>query len=289
MKTENNTLISFFQANAVMVLLFLFVGLAVSSCNPERKLANSFIKSESTRSALLIAPQFIFKENLKREILDSLEITDETLFDSVLMANSQLLQFIDDSLFIANYMLGLYNELKQFGFLVYREEFTNEFMDIDSNAYIINVAQIEIEEAYYTQRDDITIYDTYYYHDHDLNAAYISSWFEVSEINAAEDNHDVYFASDIITDDLQGEFVYGAFSEDLQYFFEIDSLKYTDLYDFAYLLGRTYAGYTFDLLLNNYLKDNLPGKQLSGNYWRYNPKLGNLFYATEDKFILLEE
>jgi len=237
----------------------------------------------------VIAPQFIYKENLKKEILDSLEIKDESLFDSVLMANSQLLQFVDDSLFIANYMLGLYNELKQFGFLVYREEFTNEFMDIDSNAFIINVAQIEIEEAHYTQRDDVTIYDTYYYHDHELNAAYISSWIEISDINSDKSNHDVYFASDIITDDLEGEFVYGAFSEDLKYLFEIDTLKHADLYDFAHLLGRTYAGYTFDLLLNKYLKNNLPDEQLSDNYWRYDPALGNLFYATEDKFILLEE
>lgn len=289
MKTVKVTYNYSFQGFAFVIMSLLFLWMVLNSCSPERKMANTFIKNESIRSALLISPQFIFKENLKKEILDSLEIKDESLFDSVLMANSQLLQFVDDSLFIANYMLGLYNELKQFGFLVYREEFTNEFMDIDSNAFIINVAQIEIEEAHYTQRDDVTIYDTYYYHDHELNAAYISSWIEISDINSNKSNHDVYFTSDIITDDLEGEFVYGAFSEDLKYLFEIDTLKHADLYDFAYLLGRTYAGYTFDLLLNKYLKDNLPDEQLSDNYWRYDPALGNLFYATEDKFILLEE
>jgi hypothetical protein len=272
------------------LLAFSLIVLMLFACNPERKLLKGFVNNEIKRSALLIAPQYVYKENLKKDILDSLGVADETLFDSVLMANSTFLQDIQDSMFIANYVLGLNKELKEFGFQVYREDATTDFMENDSNTYVINITQIMIEEAYYNTRDELTMYNMYYYHDHQLSAAYVSSWFEISEINAVNDNHNVYFASDVIIDDLQGEFLYDYFSGEVKYLYEIDSLKHTDLYHFAYMLGRTYAGYTFDVLLNNYLKENLPEEKRSGKYWRYNPELENLFYSTtDDKFIPLDE
>lgn len=289
MKVERNKLFFFFALQGKLILSLLFVLMIASACSPERKLANAFVKYEAPRSALLIEPQFIYKENLKTDILDSLNFKDEKLFDSVLMANSELLQFIDDSMFLANYVQGYFTELKKFGFLVYRENYTADFMEMDSNAYVVNIAQLVVEEAYYTQRDDVTMYDTYYYHDHVLSAVYINSWIEVSEINAEKENHDVYFASDLITDDLQGEFSVDYFNSQVKYLFEIDTLKYNDVYTFAYGLGRTYAGYTFDLLLNTYIRKNLPEGKQSDDYWRYDPEMKSLFYATDDKFIPLED
>jgi hypothetical protein len=273
----------------IRFLLFILIASVVYGCGLERKLAINFTKNEVPGYTLLLGPEFVYKSNLKKEILDSLGIKDSTLFDSVLMANSTLVQYVDDSMFIANYLLGYQKELKVFGFKVFREDASDAFFDIDSNAFIINVAQLEIEESNYTQRDDISLYDTYYYHDHVLDAATVSSWIEVNKINPDIKEKHVYFASDMITDDLQGEFLYDYFSEKIKYVYEIDTLKYTDLYDFAYRLGRTYAGYTYDLILNNYLKKNVPEDKLSGKYWRYNPELKNLFYATEDKFIPLDQ
>ena len=272
-----------------ILIQFLVVFILVSSaCSPERKLVKSFVYDQKKRSVLLIAPQYIYKTNLKKDILDLLGIKDERLFDSVLMANSVFLKDVHDSMFIANYLLGMDMELKRFGFQVYREIATTDFMENDSNAYLINLAQIEIEEAYYTTRDETTMYNTYFYHDHQLNAAYVNSWIEVNEINAETENHNVYFSSDVITDDLDGEFQFDYFGGEVKYLYEIDSLKPANIYNFAYMLGRTYAGYTFDLLMNNFLKENLTADKLSGKYWRYNPELENLFYATDDKLIPLE-
>lgn len=271
------------------ILLFVFISTLFFGCGVERKLATSFTKSDVTRSALLIAPRYMYKENLRKNILDSLGITDEALFDSVLMANSVLLKDLNDSLFIANYMLGLQKELKVFGLKVFDENSADAFLDVDSNAYVINVAQLEVEESDYTQRDDITVYDTYYYHDHVLNAETVSSWLEINKINPAAQTHNVYFASDMITDDLQGEFLYDYFSDEVKYVYEIDTLKTADLYDFAYRLGRIYAGYTYDLLLNNYIRNNIPESKWSGKYWRYNPELKSFFYATDDKLIPLDQ
>ena len=114
----------------------VFMLVMVWSCSLERKLAMEFTKSKVRRSALLIVPPLIYKSSLKTEILDSLKITDKTLFDSVLYANSSFIQHIDDELFIENYKVGFSKELNRFGFDVYLEDKTAEFMNVDSNAYL---------------------------------------------------------------------------------------------------------------------------------------------------------
>ncbi len=266
------------------MILLMFI---LASCSTERKLATQFIKTGSHKSVLILAPDFIYKTSLKKDILDSLEITDETLFDSVLFANSLFLKEIDDSKFIDNYLLGLEKELKVFGLNVFREDRTADFMEVDSNAFIINVAQLEVEEDYYFYRDETKYYDNYFYHDHQLNSATVNSWFEISKINEDQNTRQVYFTEDVVIDDVDGEFTLDLFNSEVKYFFTIDTLKTDELYDYAYLLGRTYGGYTFDLLLNQYLDDALQ-RPSEDRYWRYDPNTKAFFTATDDKFVPLE-
>lgn len=271
-------------------LFFILIAATVLwSCSAERKLATEFAKTGIKRSVLLFVPDLVFKSNIKEGILDSLGIVDETRFDSVLLANSVVLKDINDSLLISNYILGMKREFKNFDFDVYTADQTAEFLEVDSNAYVVYLAQIEVEEAYFPTRDETVISNTYYYHDHILNALTVNSWFEISKVNEETNKQQVYFSSDVITDELDGEFIYDYFGGQLKYLYEVDSLQPSDLYNFAYLLGRTYAGYTFDLLLNRYLKSNLPEEKRSGKYYRYDPLNRSFFPALDDKFIPLEQ
>jgi hypothetical protein len=161
-------------------------------------------------------------------------------------------------------------------------------MEVDSNAFIINLAQLEVEEDYYEYRDETRYYNNYFYHDHVLNSASVNSWFEISRINEESNNRKVYFASDIIIDDVDGNFTLDVFQSEVKYFYTIDTLQPDELYDYAYLLGRTYGGYTFDLLLNQYLDVQMEGDR-DDRYWRYDPYLDAFFPATDDRFIPLDE
>lgn len=268
--------------------LVLSLLVLVASCSPERKLAKVFVETGNQKSVLLLSPDFIFKTSLKTDTLDSLGIEDENAFDSVLYATSVYLKEIDDSKFIDNYMQGMESELKVFGLNVYKENNTASFMEVDSSAYIINLAQLEVEEDYYLYRDETNYYGNYFYHDHRLNAFGVNSWLEISSINEAEQSHKVYYAQDMIVDDVDGEFTLDIFTGDVRYFFKIDTLKTEELYDYAYLLGRTYAGYTFDLLLNRYLDQELP-RGADKKYWRYDPNTRTFFVATDDRFTPLDQ
>ena len=218
--------------------------------------------------------------------MDSLEITDESLFDSVLFAHSDFLKELDDPIFIRNYLMGLETELKVFGFDIYKENQMAEFMEVDSNSFIIYLAQIELEEALYPFRDETEYMDSYFFHDHLLNSASVYSWFEINKVNEKKVDY-IYFADNVIVDEVDGDFTLDFFGGSVKYFYEIDSVQTKDLYEYAFSLGRTYAGYTFDLLLNIYIEKNMAEKP--ENYWRYDPYTESFFPATNDKFISLDE
>ena len=266
----------------------LIAGLLLS-CSTEHKLATAFVDNKDKRAALVFFPDFVFKTNQKTFILDSLDITDETLFDSVLLDHSKFLKQLNDSLFLTNYILGFTKELSAFGFSVFGEEQMAEFMEVDTNAFVINVAQIELEETIYTQRDEAVIYDTYYFHDQDLEAVYVNAWIEISKVNESSDKPNVYFATGLISDDLEGEFTYDLFSGNINYVYAIDSLEPANLYNDAYQLGRIYASYTFDFLLNSFLDKAVPAKERSDRYWRFNPHDKTFFPANDDRLVPLDE
>jgi hypothetical protein len=283
-----SSMIPYNRQYILITMAVLLTGLLLS-CSSERKFATAFVDKSVKRSVLVFYPDFLFKTNQKTFLLDSLGVTDEAQFDTVLMANSKYLQFVDDSLFLANYVLGFTKELTAFGFDVFAETRIEEFMEVDTNAFVINTAQIELEETIYTHTDESIIYDTYYSHDQDLEAVYVNSWIEISQVNDNSNNPNVYFATGLVTDDFEGDFSYDIFTGKISYIYNIDSLKQADLYRYAYQLGRTFAGYTFDFLLNTYLDKTVPKEERSGNYWRFNPYDKTFFPAYDDRLVPLDD
>ncbi|MDG1901950.1 MAG: hypothetical protein P8I80_06915 [Bacteroidales bacterium] len=246
-----------------------------------------FASNSSSKNIMVISPDYIFKTSLKTYLLDSLKIDNSLNTDSVLLANSRYLSNLDDSLFLANYILGFSKSLSAFGFNVYDQDQSGLFLALDSNTYQINIAQIEIEETLYTYRDETDIYDNYFYHDHNLNAIYVNSWFELSNPESIELSQKVFFTTDLITDIPDGVFDYDIFSGKVKYMYNIDSLEQNMLYSFAYRIGTEYAKYAFDYLLNQDLNKKLPPHQRSSRYWRYDVN-NHIFYpATDDKFMPL--
>lgn len=276
--------------NLIRIFTSLVLVVIVSSCNPEKKLAVEFASKANTKNILVLNPDYLFKTNLKTYLMDSLGIEDDEHKDSLLLIHSEYLSDLNDSLFIANYMLGYTKTLSSFGFRVFSQNQIEQFLAIDSNSYQVNIAQIEIEETLYTFRDEVNVFDRKYFHDHNLNAVYVNSWFEIYNLNNnTSNNHQIYFTTDMISDIPDGSFDYDIFSGKVRYMYNIDSLKIDVLYDFAYRLGKEYAGYTFDFLLNDELNRKISPDARSNKYWRYNPSSHIFYPATDDKFIPINE
>ncbi len=273
----------------IKIIISSILIVAISSCSLEKKIAADFVYKANSKNILVLTPDYLYKLNLKTYLIDSLDIGNNGNTDSLLLIHSDFLASLNDSLFMANYILGYTKSLSIYGFNVFVQNQTEEFLRKDSNSFQVNIAQIELEETLYTFRDEETIFDNQYFHDHNLNTVYVNSWFEISSLDENTSNNNIYFASDMISDIVEGMFDYDIFSSQIRYMYNIDSLKQDVLYAFAYRLGTVYAAYTFDLLLNNELIKQIDPSLKSPNYWRYNPITHTFYLAADDKFILLDD
>lgn len=272
-------------ANQIISLLFILFFAA--SCNLERQLAKQYV-ADTRMKALILPVDFIYKSNLKTDYVDSLGIKEEARREKILWEQSDFIKKINDSLFIANFVFGLETELKRFGVDVYRANQMEQFMEQDGLTFQVNIAQIEMEESFVQTRDATEVYEMYYYHDHYLNAVSVHSWFEIVTFDEAAAGHPVLFATDVITDQVDGEFRFDVFSEKVQYMYNTDSLTLSKIYNFAFDLGRAYGAYTYDYLMNRSIKKELPKDYRSEKYWRYDPYRGTFFEAEDDRFIPLD-
>jgi len=276
------------ERTSKIIILLVTILIIIVSCNPQKKFATDFVTKSDQFSIMVLSPEFVYKNNLNTLLVDSLNITDEFIRDSILWQQSHFFKELNDSLFIANYILGYKVELEEYNVNIFDEESSMEFLEKDSNSYMINIAQLEIEEEDYDFRDETTIYDYVYFHDHKLKAVNINSWFEINMINDSSEEN-LFYTTNTITDDLNSSFDYNIFNGEVEYIHEIDSLTVHKIYEYAYLLGRIYATYTYDFMMNRYISKNQGYAVKKGDLLRFNPNTNTFFIAGENRFISMDE
>ena len=287
MKLKNR--ISKVFSTRFIIVVILISGLFYS-CNPEKKLAKQFVYQTGKKYALLFTPDYLIKINQKTWLLDSIDSTlSDYEKDSILWEKSDFVKNIDDSIFLIKFTRGYAYRLAEYGFDVYGRDYSSEFFNKDSNAYVINIPQIELEETVYPFKDETILNGYTYFHQHYLNALSMSTWFEINKVNDTTSQEEVMFAGDIMTDDLESNFKYDEVSEKLKYFYKIDTLTVNQVYDIAITLGKRYASYTYDYLLNKYILKAEPQKDSLDLYWHYDLEYNKLYpvWKLEDEERLI--
>ena len=266
----------------VIFVPFFFL---LNSCSVEYKIAKEFVDAPNNISLLVFTPDYILKNNLKTyeyPVYDSLS-GDE--LDSALFFNSLFLQNINDSIFFENYVNNLNLGLSRYGFKVFPEYMLDSFLLIQSDTYILNIAQIQLEEYVLTYTAE-EYFDEYLFSETiDLNAVNINSWFEITKLNSDENEKKVLYASHVVFDDMRGSFSQNVFTGEVTFSYRIDQMTENDIYELSALLGAKYAGYTFDYFLNNYIIKHLPENIHSDKYLHYNPYRKTLTPVYDDSFI----
>lgn len=262
----------------------------LSSCSIERKLAEQFVLKKDSISVLLLPPDFIFKTNLKTWLIDDYEQLSAEDQDRLLYDSSKFLQFIDDTIFLGRYFDAIQSSLRKYGVQVYRQNEIIEFMNVKSTAYQIHLAQLEIEEDIYPYRAEEIFYDSMlFYEDFDLDQVSINSWFEVSKLNDTRAVNNVLFASDNVTDELEGRFTSNIFTGEVKFKYNFFPMKIENVYTLAAFLGEQYAGYIFDYMMNEYVYLNFPEGKRPDSYLSYDVEKGVLYPAGDYRFVFIEE
>ena len=257
----------------LLTTVLLLLGL-VTMGQSERRLAKEFVAQASKISIHVKSPLFLYKYNLKTDIFDSIGHLSKREKDSVLWTHSRFIQYIVDSVFIRNFMKGYTSELKKYGLYVSTRNRSG------SNSYAVTVSQIELEEQYYFFSDTAYYGNDVYVHHQSLNALFL-----LRGPLQPEKSGRVLFAENLLTDNLDGHFVVGPYSGDIKYLYQLDSLTVKKIYAYVQNLGRTYAGYTFDYLMNTFIRKNVPASRKTKRYWRYDPYRKKFFFALDDRFV----
>lgn len=280
----------FIKRTYPLIILVAFISALASSCSIEKKIAREYIKDDSTRMVLVMQPDYIFKKSLKEWEIDSADVMDDWTLDSLLWVNSMFLQYINDSLFLDYYVSNYILELEKLGFTVYGEDSLMSFLSGQSNAFIVNMAQLEVEEYIMPIQEEEQFGEYVYYEVIDLNAINLNSWFEISRVNEEEEMA-MFFASHYLTDGMEGYFRYYWYTGEVGFNYEVDTIPMENLYKLSALAGYVYAGYTFDYLMNKYIDKRMEKEQQQRStiYYRYDRMRKYLDEADEEeRFIPME-
>lgn len=271
------------------ISLLLILAL-LASCSADRKLAKTFITAEKNISLLVMEPDFLYKISLKDYEIEDEEALSEAEKDSILYSKSLYLQYISDTTFISKFVRSYMNGLEKYGYTVYPEENLADFFNDTSESFIINIAQLSLEEFVYPYESEFLVYDEVFsINGIDLNAMNVNAWFEIQKANAIGEKPQILFASDPIFDELQGEVKQQIFQRDMYFEYNIDSLTLDNVFLYTEKLAAKYSGYTYDYFLNKYILEKGDDFYYEEKpYYHYDPKTGDIEPAYDQRFIEIE-
>lgn len=269
-------------------LLSLLYLLIFNSCTIEKKIAKQYLKIRPDTDILIMSPDFVYKSNLKEGEIKNIGSLNDYVKDSLLFNNSLYLQHISDSVLLDRYFSSLIAELTDYGLNVYTEANIDSFLQLQKPSYIFNLAQIELEE-YIVPIEETEVFDDtiVFYQTFKLNAVSINSWFEVTRMNTDTYKRKVLYTSHYVFDYLKGRFRKHALTGDVKFKYYQKEIDLEDIYSLAAELGKKYAGYIFDYILNEKIKEQLPENVDSDKYYHYDKNTRTLKQAYKERFTEL--
>lgn len=252
--------------------VFVILVLLLSSCHTDLKLAKRYVAERNNIQAAVFFPE-------------QAEVNVE--YNTQLARQTEVLNDFDQDLFLDVMYNAYAEEMAHYGVEIYVPE-DIENIPVDSTHWLVLLSRVEVSGR-------ITEYDDYLFSEIDefsykypLNTVNVASWFEINDSEWLP----VLFCEHNLIDGFDSETDYSFWSDRLDYNFTIDTLKLEDVYNYAVYLGRLYAGYTYDYMMNRYVGYELKRQNL--DYWnqymlRYDPYKKQLRYADEgDGFVGIE-
>lgn len=254
-----------------LIIGVLVLGL-LTSCRTDLKLAKAFVAERTDIQAAVYFPE---KAMVKAEY-------------DVNYGQSEVLNGFSQDLFL-DIMYGAYaDEMKVYGVKVYIPEDIDN-VPVDSLHWLVMLSNMEVTSGI-TEYEDYLFSDTdEYSYRHPLNTVNVASWFEISD----GEWKPVLFCEHNLVDGFDSKTDYNFWTTKLDYTYTIDTLELKDVYDYAVYLGKLYAGYTYDYMMNSYVDAGLKKKNL--DYWsrlmfRYDPYQKQLRYAEDgDGFVEIND
>lgn len=263
----------------------IFILMILSSCASQKKFAYDFVKKSKGANVAFYVPNELKKTNLRIDCnpqnVDLVVLDDEELQDTI-NSRIKILNKIDDEIFLNVMMMSFEEALKDYD--VNLQYWENENTTPDSLHWVVDLSHIEIQELVNYQLTNCEIEGNYEFVK--TTTINVASWFELLNDNNSsflftEQNYDEYINDCYYSKDSLNNLVVNV---------DLHHISIDGLYDFAVMLGKLYAGYSFDYFMNDYVRKELKKRDLEyseDTYLRYDPYEMYIYYTRNDKLIEL--
>ena len=243
-------------------VLFVFA-LLLSSCQTELKLAKKYMANRPNIQAAVYFPE-------QAEV--------KTEYSTQYGKKTEVLNGFSQDLFLDVMYNAYAEEMGHYGVDVYVPDDIESAL-IDSTHWLVMLSRMEISGRI-TEYEDYLFSDTdEYSYKYPLNTVNVASWFEIND----GDWKPVLFCEHNLMDGFDSKTDFSFWTQKIDYTYTIDTLELEDIYNYAVYLGKLYAGYTYDYMMNSYVGEELKKRDyLYQILLRYDPYKKQLRYAEED-------
>lgn len=262
----------------------------LSSCSLEYKIANSFVSQKNKATVLVLSPDLIYKTNLNDSLKSVSKFLNQQEINLLLIENSLFLKHLNEKNFVDISLDYLKDELILMGFQVYDENSFDQFMLAKDSSFILKLSQFELEEGYGERIQTNYFYDQAVNITALVNFVNINTWFELERKNIPDEKFPLLYSSYSLMDGVQADFKMNQMGQ-ISYTYTIDSLSIKDFADVPEMLGKKYASYFYDYVLNIDIIEKLPTDKHPKYFFHYDPQFKNVYPLLNegDHFIEIEE
>lgn len=251
------------------IIIGIVAALMLTSCGTEFNLSKKFIDRSPETQVAVYFP----------------EEAQVTLIQDEEGSYSHVLDSLNQDLFLDVMYAAYAEELGRYHVNVYIPEDPDQ-VQVDTTHWLVVLSKVEIQGLYTEYVDRLFDFLDEYAYTFALNTVNVASWFDVND----GEWHPTLFDEYNLTDDFDS-YVTSDRKQGIQYHYNITPLKMDDVYDFAVFLGKRYAAFTYNYMMNRYVDSALKAKNLEPRFkLRWNPYERSLNFQQEgEEFIELKE
>ena len=263
-----------------ILLLFLGMVLLLLSCSEQQSVARRFVNNNRKTVVALYLPERLAKRNLRNDSIPEF-LADSSLQKQIAYLEKQVkvIDKVNDDKLLDVIYLSMQETLKDYGLKV--EYWENETSQPDSTHWVIEIPRIEITETNEKQRFCDWVYGNRYCLDVPVDLVNVAVWFNLANdttptMTFTEQN---YFNDTDVVFDIDYE------RNKVITKTYCDTINIEGFYKFATILGRLYAGYCYDFMMNKYIDNHQVEPIDTINRYRYDPYERYLYRTDRDYLI----
>ena len=266
----------------------------LTGCTSDYHYANAFLrkfkqnKKTATEQIYVVLPDKVLHTNSSLNDIDGFVMMSEREQDSVIASLTQILNRIDDSIFLSQFNNSFLYTLSRTRIPIVLVSDAAKLPPTDDNHLTINIVQLEAEEFVQRCRSDFsTRKGTYYAYDYDLRHYRTNVWMELDRRDSI---NPIYFKNNEISETFQGT-VKSIKNQTATMETHYDRIDVNDAYRSARLLGAECATLYIEKVLTEYVCRQ---KGTNKSYFYYNA-LGNSIdavipyeYGSKESFEVMQ-